>query len=235
MSCSFAHDDAAYVLGALGPAERLAFERHLDGCAECTRSVRGLAGLPGLLSRVDREVLEEVTPELTHDLAPVPGPDTLLAATARAARRARRWRTAVTAATAAAAAAVVTALVVPPLTSGDPDSGAPDVVAGSHLQMAQVGDVPVEADLALQQVTWGTRLELTCTYDTGLVRYSLPPAVDYVLVVQTRDGHVERVGSWRSVDGRTMQLSAGTAATPSQIKAVEVRTPDGRIVLTAAV
>ena len=54
MSCPFAHDDAAYVLGALSPAERLEFERHLGRCDDCTRAVRELAGLPGLLGRVDR-------------------------------------------------------------------------------------------------------------------------------------------------------------------------------------
>jgi hypothetical protein len=112
--------------------------------------------------------------------------------------------------------------------------GAVDPGASSRV-MAPVGDVPVEADLALEQVTWGTKLELTCTYDTASVPYALPPAVDYVLVVRTRDGHVERVGSWRSVDGRTMQLTAGTAATPRQIRSVQVRTADGRVVLTASV
>jgi hypothetical protein len=32
----FEHDDAAYVLGALSPAERAAFEEHLQSCADCT-------------------------------------------------------------------------------------------------------------------------------------------------------------------------------------------------------
>ena len=49
--CAFTHDDAAYVLGALSPAERLEFERHLAGCDDCSRSVRSLAGMPGLLDR----------------------------------------------------------------------------------------------------------------------------------------------------------------------------------------
>jgi hypothetical protein len=230
VTCSFAHDDAAYVLGALAPAERLAFERHLAGCAECTRAVRGLAGLPGLLSRVDRDVLEDPAPEEPAV------PESLLPGLARAARRARRRRTALTAVTAAAVAAVATVALGPVLGRGDGagQGGSAPVVAASHHAMAQVGEVPVQADLALQGVTWGTRLELTCTYDTALVPYALPPAVDYVLVVRTRDGHVERVGSWRSVNGRTMQLSAGTAAAPGQIRSVEVRTPDGRVVLTSA-
>jgi anti-sigma-K factor RskA len=36
------HDAAAYVLGALEPAERAAFEEHLAGCAECAADVREL-------------------------------------------------------------------------------------------------------------------------------------------------------------------------------------------------
>jgi hypothetical protein len=96
-----------------------------------------------------------------------------------------------------------------------------------------VGEVPVEADIAMENVTWGTKLELTCTYDTGSVDFQLPPRVDYVLFVRRDDGHVERVGSWRSLDGRTMQLTAATAAPHDEITSVEVRTVDGRVVLTS--
>ena len=39
MTCMFAHHDGAYVLGALSPAERRAFEDHLPGCAACTLSL----------------------------------------------------------------------------------------------------------------------------------------------------------------------------------------------------
>ncbi len=97
--------------------------------------------------------------------------------------------------------------------------------------MDPVGDVPVRATITLEQVTWGTRLELTCTY---AVEYQLPPAVDYTLFVRTRGGRTEQVGSWRSVGGRTMRLSATTAASREDIASVEVRAPDGRVVLKLA-
>ena len=58
-SCPLAHSDAAYVLGALSPAERLEYERHLPTCASCRRSVAQLAGMPGLLARVPVESVEE--------------------------------------------------------------------------------------------------------------------------------------------------------------------------------
>ena len=58
MSCSYDDWDGAYVLGALAPGERLEFERHLAGCAPCTLAVRQMAGLPGLLGRVDGGALD---------------------------------------------------------------------------------------------------------------------------------------------------------------------------------
>ena len=97
--------------------------------------------------------------------------------------------------------------------------------------MDPVDDVPVQARITLEQVTWGTRLDLTCTYEPDSVTYGLPPAVDYTLVVLTRDGRMEQVGSWRSVAGKTMRLSAATAASREDIASVEVRAPDGRVLL----
>ena len=43
-------DDASYVLGALTPAERREFERHLAQCARCQLSVRQLARVAWLLA-----------------------------------------------------------------------------------------------------------------------------------------------------------------------------------------
>ena len=60
----FATFGGAYVLGALGTADRHAFERHLPECADCQAEVCRLAGLPGLLSRVSLEdIVADNTPE----------------------------------------------------------------------------------------------------------------------------------------------------------------------------
>lgn len=233
MSCPSAHDDAAYVLGSLSPAERLDFERHVAGCDVCARSVQMLAGLPGLLDRVDAAVLE-------HPRSDPPLPATLLPGLTREVVRSRRRGTFAIAGLAATVAAVA-ALSVPMVADSLDDAaslGASPSTSTTDVQldvetrsMAPLGDVPVQATLGLEQVRWGTRLLLTCTYETQSVEYSLPAEVDYLLFVLTRDGRAEQVGSWRSVDGTTMQVPAATAAVRADIASVEVRTTDGRVVL----
>ena len=41
-----------YVLGALSPIERHAFEQHLSQCHPCRDDLASVAGLPGLLARL---------------------------------------------------------------------------------------------------------------------------------------------------------------------------------------
>jgi len=228
MSCELAERDGAYVLGSLSPAERKEFEQHLARCKECARNVRELAGLPGLLARVDRAVLED--PDVVE-----PVPDTLLPALVRDVRREGRRHTLVTAGLAAAAAVVVVGvpLGVSGVLEGDRTPSAPVAPASPVAQrMVPVGDVPVRASLAFSSVTWGTRLDLTCTYAPSAEQYHhLPPRVTYALVVRTRDGRTEQVGTWRSLEGRTMRLTAGTSSPRNQIASVQVRTAEGRPVL----
>ena len=232
MGCPHAHDDAAYVLGALSPAERLDFERHLDTCDECSRSVRSFAGMPGLLDLVDPEVLADppVDPPL---------PSTLLPSLTRVVERRSRRRVVVVAGLAAAAAAVV-ALAAPAVLDQDeaPVSGPPTSTSSPDTrdrvetqEMAPLGDVPVKATLGLERVIWGTRMLLTCSYDKDAIAVELPRKVEYVMFVTAVDGRSEQVGSWTSVDGTTMEVPAATSVRRDDIATVEVRTVDGRVVL----
>ena len=233
MTCDFAHDDAAYVLGALSPAERLAYERHLPTCEECSRSVRSLAGMPGLLDLADAAVLE-------HPPSDPPVPATLLPALTRAVQTRRRRRTLAVSGLAAAAAAVV-ALAIPVVVGGGdeppvsgPGTSSPSTGTGPGVETAEMspqGDVPIAASLELETVTWGTRMLLTCTYDKDWVSVELPEQVDYLLFVTTTEGRTEQVGSWTSVSGTTMTVPAATSAVREDIATVEVRTTSGRVVL----
>jgi Putative zinc-finger len=229
MSCPFAQDPAAYVIGALSPAERLEFEKHLGGCDDCSRAIRELAGIPGLLGRVEPDVLE-------HPVVDGPVPDTLLPTLSRRVRGARRRRTLIAAGVAAAAVAVLVPVAVSQVGADDgsgPDtpgsSTEPSTVAAEAMQ--PVGDVPLEASVTMESVTWGTRLGLTSTYDRNSMEGRLPPSMDYTLCVRTWDGRLEKVGSWKSVSGMEMQISGATAARREEISWVLVRAPDGQVVL----
>ncbi len=231
MSCELAHLDGAYVLGSLSPTERLHYEAHLPGCAECSRSVRELAGMPGLLSQVDAADIEV-------PVVDAPLPPTLLPSLVREVRGAQRRRSLVTATVAAAVAAAVSAVAVGSfaLDRGEGQSSpSPSVVASSgpvDRAMAPVGDTTVRATVAMTSVAWGTRLDLTCSYAATTEGYeSSGGAPAYALVVRTRDGGVEQVGTWRPLPGRTMHLTAGTATRRDDITTVEMRTEAGTVVL----
>jgi hypothetical protein len=230
MTCEYAELDGAYVLGSLSPAERQEFERHMATCEACATSVRELAGLPGLLARVDPVILEP---------APVaePVPATLLPSLVREVGRVRRRRVFAAVGVAAAAAVAVGVMLVsgiggdtPPVASPAPAN--PSVAAPAGLSMLPVGHAPVTGSLAFTPVGWGTKLDLTCAYQPDWAGYeSLPKTATYALFVVTRDGGAQQVGTWQAIGGKTMHFSAGTAAREGDIAAVEVRTKDGRPVL----
>ncbi|MEU7865433.1 zf-HC2 domain-containing protein [Dactylosporangium sp. NPDC049140] len=60
MRCEHLHDSAVYVLGALSPPEREAYERHLADCAQCRAEVAEFSDLPGLLGRLDPEIAAQI-------------------------------------------------------------------------------------------------------------------------------------------------------------------------------
>lgn len=231
----------AYVLGALSAQDRHEFETHLRGCPNCAESLQQLAGLPGLLATVPRQVAE------AQPVGPVP--DTLLPKLIREVRRRerrRRWLVG------GVAAAVAAALSVGALTlSGAPEPGqvtAQPSVSSSRpsggtspsRSMSVVGETALRADVALEQVPWGTRLDLSCTYpplstSTGppYERRADEPGAwpAYELVVRSRTGHSQQVATWKAVPGRTISLTGATSWVPSQIASVQVRTTSGRPLL----
>jgi predicted anti-sigma-YlaC factor YlaD len=219
MTCELAQHDGAYVLGALSPEERLAFERHLDTCPPCSASVRDLAGLPGLLAQVSPEIL--ISPP---DRDPVP--ETLLpnlVAEVRRERRRRRWVGGLVAAAAVVVIGIATAVAV---TNDDEPVQEPPV---SSEVMVPIGQDAVEASVALTSVAWGTKLDLTCSYDVPAGGYTHEPPT-YALVVRTTDG-TEQVATWKGLPGKTMRLTGATALTTDQIVSVEVQDAEGHPLL----
>ncbi|HEY2877393.1 zf-HC2 domain-containing protein [Nocardioides sp.] len=221
IDCPYEMWGGSYVLGSLSPAERREYEAHLDGCRPCSRAVRDLAGLPGLLGRIGPEVFDELEPE--------PVPETLLPRLSRAVRRRQHRRTWLTAGIAAAAAVAVTAGGVLALdhSTSSPTAGptTPSVVQPSRQPMTQESRDPMIASVALTPVAWGTKLELTCSYPPGTLRYERGA---YALVVHTKDGRSERIATWNGLPGKSMQVSGATASWKTDIASVEVTKLDGR-------
>ncbi|MGW4060926.1 anti-sigma factor family protein [Amycolatopsis sp. NPDC004747] len=108
--------DAAYVLGALSPAERREYEGHLGCCASCAEAVASFAGLPGILSVVPRETSVELLGPVSSRVSLVPG----LVRAVRASRRRGRARVAAALAGAALAGAVAGSRLVAPGCAPDP-------------------------------------------------------------------------------------------------------------------
>jgi hypothetical protein len=233
MTCPMLAESGVYVLGALSPAERQAYERHMTTCAECRSEVANLAVLPGLLGRLDEASLAE--PET------IEAPPTVLPAVVHRMRRSRRNRrlAVLTGAVAAACAALVIGLTVPthpssPRTSaGGPVSSAPATPSPSAAVMSpmqRVGDQKViTASVALHPFTGGTRIDGVCTYNGVPSEY--PGAVNFVMYVYSKNGHREEIGSWAAVPGDSLKFSGMTWWPLSDLSHVELVGPDGSALL----
>ncbi len=205
----FAHDDAAYVLGALSSDERAAFERHLETCPECSERVRELAAMPALLASVPASAYADEQDDPPTNLLPH------LLARVRFEQRRRRWLTGGLAGL-AAACLVALAVVVWPSSSGTP---APRPQAMSALVSS-----PVHATAALSSVRWGTKIDLVCQYYTHDAR-----EWDYQLVVLDKHNVAHPAGSWKLVPGRTIHFTGGTALARDQISKLQITLGDRAI------
>ncbi|WP_431944437.1 anti-sigma factor family protein [Micromonospora marina] len=212
--CEFAHDDGAYVLGALAPADRVAYERHLAGCAQCREAVAEIAVLPGLLGRLDPAGLEqflEVGPETSR----VPA---LLDAAHERKRRDRsrsRRRYALTAL--AAAALAVLAGVGVGLVQSPAEPSKPPVALASMRPVA--GTVPVHAEVGLTETPWGTEVTMHCGYDR---RAGHREAYTFRLVAHGPDGATEQIGSWLAAPGDELRFSGVTRFTKGELVRLEL-------------
>lgn len=193
--------DAAYVLGALSPEDRAAFETHLKECPDCARSVQELAGLPGLLSQVGPEYVEPLEP-----------PVDLLPRMARSARKIRRRRNFVTCGVGTVAAAAVAVAVLLPTAGGD---------GGSGTAMVPLASAPVQATAAVAAVSGGSRVDMSCEYRGA------NHGADYLLVAVRSDGTESELATWWADPDHTAKISLDTSLAPADITSLEIRSTSG--------
>jgi hypothetical protein len=221
MSDSIHEWDGAYVFGALQPAERRRYEKHLTACSTCSRSVRELAGVPGLLGVLDQEEALALR-DLPDDAALRDGthsPGRVAGVARRVRLRRRRTRL-------MSALVLVVVLLVGSIGGWSIVRGlqpaAPSVATAHTLR--PVGGSHLSADLTVTPVGWGTRLDWSCDYPamTDRTGSSYAPA-SYSLVVHTDTGTTSTVATWTSEKGAATGLVAATAIPADSIAAIDIR------------
>jgi Putative zinc-finger len=242
--------DAAYVLGALAPGERRAFEGHLAECDACRANVGAFAGMPGLLSMLTPEqgsgLVEDGaeppsgTPQVRDGrgadvVAPRPVAD-LAAAVRRVQVRRRSVGVVAAGALVVGAALGGVALerslnepVAAPTTTSSPtpDGGLPPNAATTTVELTPVDGTGVSATLTATPTAWGTRLEWSCRYPTGEDGGAWsdvdPSSIVYELVLVDQDGNRTVAATWTAT-GRpeAWDLGASSAVPLSAVDRVEI-------------
>ncbi|MEU5721362.1 zf-HC2 domain-containing protein [Micromonospora sp. NPDC047738] len=220
--CEFAYDDGAYVLGALAPAERAAYERHLAGCAACREAVAEIAVLPGLLGRLDPAGLEQFLPSAS-EASRLPA----LLDAAREQRRRERSRARRRYALSGLAAAVLAVLAGVGVSLVRPATpSAPRVALAAMRPVA--GPVPLHAEVGLTDKKWGTEVTLRCGYDQ---RTGHREAYTFRLVAHGPDGATEQVATWLAAPGDDLRMVGATHFTHGELVRLELLRADGTPVL----
>jgi anti-sigma-K factor RskA len=211
MTCGFEYDDAAYVLGALSPAERAAFEQHLPGCASCREAVSNVAVLPGLLRRLG----EPQEPQASAPQSRLPE----LIGLMHKLRRRRKWQS-----TAVAVAVACVALFAGVMAGSLRGPQGPQMIAMEKV----AADTAVTAEVSTAEVPGGTKVTMRCVYPvTG--KQTRP--YTFRLVAVGADGSVEQIGSWMAGPGDDLTVSGTVRFGPDGITRLELRSRDGTALL----
>jgi predicted anti-sigma-YlaC factor YlaD len=245
--CEYAHDDGAYVLGALSPAERSAYERHLGTCPACREAVAEIAVLPGLLARLD----PATALTLLADDGPAETPGrvrrpqravsrdydddrvtSMLAAAARKRtrdRRARRLRYA-SAALAAACVALVAAFGIGILRNVQTPGGDLGTSSAQMVAMTPASEeLPITAKIGLVERGWGTEIVMECVYEKNS---EYTKAWRVRLVAYGPDNEEEQVGSWVAAPGKVASFEGATRFAAGELTRLELRRNDGSTLLS---
>ena len=165
-------------------------------------------------------------------------PETLLPSLARAVRRARgrrRWAVGAAAVAASALIAVGAAVLTGPDTASRPPLASPSSAptGSAKLALGAVVPSPMRASARLVDMAWGTRIDLTCAYNT--TRYSSAGESSYALFVIDRSGAAQQVATWKALPDREVTLMGATSLARQNIAVVEIRTLSGRALLRLSI
>ncbi len=215
----FAYDDAAYLLGALEPAERLAFERHLASCSICQQSVSELAGLPAVLERVDPATLDGLEPD--------PVPESLLPRLLAEVGRHRSRRTMRTAATGFLVACLLAAMAFGGLRYWS-DTHRPQTLVMQAISPDAAG---IHATVRLLGDGTNTRIQLDCGYHSTQAPDYPGSELSYRMVVFNRAGMARDLGSWSPQPNEDVELVRDSPWRKQALSRIEISNSSGEVVL----
>jgi len=207
--------DAAYVLGALSPRDRRAFEQHLAACPACREAVGELAGMPGILGMLTAEhadaLVDGAGDARARRDAHGTSDDGVVVPLAVVAAGARRRQVRRRALLSAAAVGLVVAGGVGGAAVTRPDDVPRPVAAGTtEVALEPVGTADVRAELTLTPAAWGTRLDWSCSYPVG----AWEDGATYELVLVDDVGTREVVATWSSTEAGSSDGLGASSAVP---------------------
>jgi len=225
--CTEATEAGAYVLGALAPAERSAYERHLATCPTCREEVAQFAGLPGLLGRLDAEAAIGLPP------APKAPPllETVLTRARTERQRNRRrtvWRRAGTALVTACLAVLV----------GLGLGTVSGTSAAAHARVVTMSPVDDDAPVAAMVGYWtapdgGTAISVACVYPGAAEPYNSREHLD-LWVFPRGGGQGSSVWGWDAGPGDRVTFRTETPLRLDQIGRMEIRSGTTTLLVYAA-
>jgi hypothetical protein len=229
MTCRQTTSLGAYLLGALDPAERSAFEDHLATCPTCKAELLRLAPLPGLLQRLtpaDYEAIEagDEVPDWPPDFPiEIDLVDPMVFEDAEGPPPRPSWLSRNSRALVAAAAVILLAvggfvMFQPP----DPDS---NVVSAAPVTWSATNPATgVSGKVDLIKRGWGTELRLSME--------QVPEGRKLChMIVYGRDGHSEIAGQWTAGTYRNLKSAPGsTSIQLSDIDRIEITAAGGVLI-----
>jgi len=229
--------DAAYVLGSLSSDDRREFEAHLTTCPTCRDAVSELSGMPSLLAQLDHDevaALDEGGPTEAAAVAALP-PQMLSSLLAKVSWRRRRTRVMTWTLGAVAAAVLVLGVFVAFQANPARPVTPPAQAQAAGMTMTQVKPGGINATVSLTSHSWGTRIDMNCTYsempESSGATADNDAGDKLAMVVVGRDGSRTQLATWVALAGVPATPGGTTSMPMDQIASVQIVSADTNEVL----